>query len=33
MIRAIVAVGASYGYRRATALLNRQLEAEGSTAG
>ena len=29
MIRAIVAERASYGYRRVTALLNRQLEAEG----
>jgi putative transposase len=28
MIRAIVASGRSYGYRRVTALLNRQLEAE-----
>src|SRR6516164_10921523 len=29
MIRAIVAERASYGYRQVTALLNRQLEAEG----
>jgi len=29
MIRAIVAERVSYGYRRVTALLNRQLEAEG----
>jgi transposase InsO family protein len=29
LIRAIVAERASYGYRRVTALLNRQLEAEG----
>lgn len=29
LIRAIVAERASYGYRRVTALLNRQLEAQG----
>jgi len=29
MIRAIVAERASYGYRRVTALLNRQLHAQG----
>ena len=29
MIRAIVAERASYGYRRVTVLLNRQLQAEG----
>jgi putative transposase len=29
MIRVLVAERASYGYRRVTALLNRQLEAEG----
>jgi putative transposase len=29
MIRKIVAERASYGYRRVTALLNRQLAAEG----
>ncbi len=28
-IRVLVAERASYGYRRVTALLNRQLEAEG----
>ena len=31
LIRTIVAERASYGYRRVTALLNRQLEAEGRT--
>ena len=31
LIRAIVAARASYGYRRVTALLNRQFEAQGRT--